>query len=117
MELLFLTIALIVAAVNGHAPPTSSDLQQTEKSPRNLASIPLLTPKDWIQFQLQQLQQPRHRNARETVTYNAQLRAAERRRRLATLKAYGYSKSRPVVAHTPFTSFYAPHWIGSWSER
>jgi len=117
MELLLLSVSLIFTAVNGYVPHTSSNLQHTENAPKNFAAIPSLTPKDWIQFQLKQLQQPRQRNARETVTRNAQLRGAERRRRLATLKAYGYSKSRPVVAHTPFTSFYAPHWIGSWSER
>ena len=116
MELLLLSVSLMFTAVNSHVPPTSSNLQETEKSPKDIASIPSLTPKDWIQFQQEQPQRQRS-YSREVGTRNAQLRASERRRRLATLKAYGYSKSRPVVAHTPFTSFYAPHWIGIRSER
>jgi hypothetical protein len=45
----------------------------------------------------------------------AMIEADQRKQRLAAMKWYGYSNSRPVAGATPFMGTYGPHWVGnSW---
>ncbi len=60
---------------------------------------------------------------RWAVVRNAQLRGTQRRSRLAAMKWFGLSNSRPAAAATPFTGVYSNTWTGSplqpyaWSSR
>jgi hypothetical protein len=46
------------------------------------------------------------------VRRNAEFRAAQRRGRLAAMKWYGISNSRPTASATPFTGVYSNTWAG-----
>jgi hypothetical protein len=52
----------------------------------------------------------RYEDPRKAVRRRAELRAAQRADRLAALKWYGQSNSRPTVNSTPTMSSYAPYW-------
>ena len=49
-------------------------------------------------------------DTRAIIQHKAQVRAAQRGARLASLSWYGMSNSRPMAASTPFTSRYSPVW-------
>lgn len=57
---------------------------------------------------MQQLQS--HNDPKQIVLRNAQLRADQRRARIATRKWYGYSSARPIAAVTPYMGIYSPIW-------
>lgn len=40
----------------------------------------------------------------------AELRAKQRLTRMATMRWYGFSASRPTASGIPFTTAYSPHW-------
>ena len=47
---------------------------------------------------------------RQIVQAKAMVRGAQRQSRLASMKWYGMSNSRPVASATPFMSMYSPAW-------
>jgi hypothetical protein len=76
-------------------------------------SAPQVTPELWVYSQEQQ----RHDDPALAVRRKAELKADQRLARLAALKWYGLSNSRPDASPTPFMSVYSPGWIGnSWSR-
>ena len=67
------------------------------------------TPEMWFYEQ----QMNRYNNPQEMVRQNAAFEAAQRKQRLAALKWYGFSNSRPMVNPTPFGASYAPTWTNA----
>ena len=67
------------------------------------------TPALWL-YQ-QEIQ--RHDDPQQAVRRKAELKAAQRRDRLAARKWYGYSNIRPTASPTPFTGSYSPSWVGN----
>jgi hypothetical protein len=58
----------------------------------------------------------RYDDPQQAVRRNAEQRAAERRARIAAMKWYGFSNSRPQASPTPFMGTYSPVWSGnSWA--
>ena len=55
----------------------------------------------------------RKTEAQEAIHRKAELKAAQRQRRLATQKWFGYSNSRPSASATPFMGIYSPTWSGN----
>ncbi len=56
-------------------------------------------------------EQPAYKlDTRAIIVQKAQVRAAQRQERMASLAWYGMSNSRPTGAPTPFTSRYSPAW-------
>jgi hypothetical protein len=49
-------------------------------------------------------------DTRAIIQHKAQVRAAQRSARLASLSWYGMSNSRPTAAPTPFMTLYSPVW-------
>ena len=49
-------------------------------------------------------------DTRAIIQQKAQVRAAQRTARIASMNWYGMSNSRPTAASTPFTSMYSPVW-------
>jgi hypothetical protein len=64
------------------------------------------TPEMWFYEQ----ERIRYEDPKKAVRRRAELRAAQRADRLAALKWYGHSNSRPTVNSTPTMSSYAPYW-------
>lgn len=76
-------------------------------------SLPQVTPELWIYSQ----EWRRHDDPAQAVRRKAEARTQQRMDRLAALKWYGFSNSRPQAAVTPFTSFYSPAWMGNGYDR
>lgn len=67
------------------------------------------TPEMW--FYQQELR--RHEDPRVAVRQKAEFRRNQRQRRIAAMKWFGLSNSRPVANPTPVTSSYSPGWTSN----
>jgi hypothetical protein len=67
------------------------------------------TPEMWFYEQ----ERLRYADPRQAVRAQAEYRAYQRSRRLAALKWYGFSNSRPVANPDPFHGTYSPRWVGN----
>jgi hypothetical protein len=76
-------------------------------------SAPPVTPELWIYAQ--ELQ--RHDDPAQAVRRKAEIKADQRMSRLAALKWYGMSNSRPDASVTPTMGIYSPAWIGNGWNR
>jgi hypothetical protein len=54
----------------------------------------------------------RYGGPQDLTRVRAAREADQRKERLAAMRWYGYSNSRPMAAATPFTSQYGPRWVG-----
>ena len=68
-----------------------------------------LTPEMWFYLH----EQRRQEDPQMVVRRNAEQKAAARRNRIAAMRWFGYSASRPKASITPFTSQYSPTWTGN----
>lgn len=57
----------------------------------------------------------RDEQAREAIQRRAEFKAAQRARRIETMKWFGYSNSRPTASSVPFMGTYSPTWVGNGS--
>jgi len=64
------------------------------------------TPEMW--FYEQSLRQ--YNDPQWLIRQKAEFRSAERMRRMAALRAYGFSNSRPMAGVDPVHGDYGPHW-------
>jgi len=67
------------------------------------------TPEMWFYEQYQRDYQDPHTMVRR----NAEFRAEQRRNRLASLKWFGFSNSRPRASSDPYHNDYSPYWAGN----
>jgi hypothetical protein len=65
------------------------------------------TPEMWFYEQ----ERVRQESPKYLIRRKAELRAAQRQQRLAALKWYGMSNSRPTANPTPLFSTYSPTWV------
>ena len=64
------------------------------------------TPEMWFYEQYRQ----EHQDPKVAVRRKAEFRAAQRQRRIAALKWFGFSTARPRVSSDPWHSDYSPGW-------
>src|SRR5262245_26282180 len=76
-------------------------------------TAPPTTPELWVYSQ----EQRRHDDPALAVRRKAEFQAAQRMGRLASLKWYGYSNSRPEAGITPIMGTYSAGWIGNSGNR
>lgn len=76
-------------------------------------SAPPVTPELWVYSQ----EMRRHDDPALAVRRKAEFQAGQRQARLAAMKWYGLSNSRPVANPTPFTGQYSPSWVGNGWNR
>jgi len=97
-------------------PPVAGPQQQpsaaTHFAPTTL-SAPATTPELWVYSQ----EQRRHDDPAQAVRRKAEYQAAQRMSRLASLKWYGYSNSRPEAGMTPIMGTYSAGWAGNGGNR
>lgn len=67
------------------------------------------TPEMWFYEQ----ERLRYADPRQAVRAKAEYRAAQRSRRLAALKWFGLSNSRPIANPDPSHGAYSPRWVGN----
>jgi hypothetical protein len=89
-------------------PPPSA----THFTPPSL-SAPTVTPELWIYSQ----ELRRHDDPAQAVRRKAEINADQRLMRLAALKWYGMSNSRPDASAIPLMGGYSPAWIGNGWNR
>lgn len=89
------------------APPATP-----QYAPQTL-STPPVTPELWVYSQ----EQLRHDDPAQAVRRKAEFQASQRMSRLASLKWYGYSNSRPEAGMTPIMGTYSAGWIGNAGNR
>jgi hypothetical protein len=95
-------------AVTLHTPlPTGGHF-----APPNL-TLPAVTPDLWLYSQ----EWRRHDDPAQAVRRKAEARTEQRMQRLAAMKWFGYSNSRPQASVTPFMSIYSPAWVGNGANR
>jgi hypothetical protein len=76
-------------------------------------SAPATTPELWVYSQ----EQRRHDDPAQAVRRKAEFQAEQRMARLASLKWYGYSNSRPEASMTPMMGTYSAGWGGNGWNR
>ena len=96
-------------------PPVTglqTPLPTTHFAPTTL-SAPAVTPELWVYSQ----EQRRHDDPAQAVRRKAEFQAEQRMARLASLKWYGYSNSRPEASMTPIMGTYSAGWGGNGWNR
>lgn len=97
-------IVMLTAVAASAQQPTGPVRQPT-------MSMGELTPTPSMWFYQQQMDS--YLNPRFAIRRAAEQRAAERDARIASRKWFGYSNSRPMAVHTPFTHPLSATWAGN----
>lgn len=108
------SVALLLAAASAQAAspdPTTLRLRGEVAPPEVTVSAGDIsaTPEMW--FYEQQLR--RHDDPSQAVRRKAELRGQQRQARLAALKWFGYSNSRPRAAADPYNGDASPAWASN----
>jgi hypothetical protein len=102
-------LPLVLVAVSGsYAAAQQPVLTQTGRGTRELAPSNV-TPDMWYYSQEKQ----RHDDPQQAVRRKAEFVTQQRQMRIASMKWYGMSNSRPTASITPFMDEYSPAWIGN----
>lgn len=72
-----------------------------------------VTPEIWLYSQ----EMRRHDDPQQAVRRKAEFKAEQRLHRMATMKWYGMSNSRPQASAVPIMSVYSPTWVGNGQDR
>jgi hypothetical protein len=95
-------LVIVASAARAERPadktPPTSIISQGEVTP---------TPEMWFYQQYQK----QYQNPQDMVHRNADIKGAERLRRLNALKWYGMSNQRPRTGVDPINGDYAPTWV------
>lgn len=98
LGLLLLSAWNASAANPTNTPPTAPIMSQGTVAP---------TPEMWFYQQYQR----QYQSPQEMVRRNADFEANQRMRRLAAMKWYGKSNSRPQAATDPYSTDYSGTWV------
>jgi hypothetical protein len=112
-------LLMAVMALACSAGSTSAQTELFDEAPRSAAepavALPSsgpVTPEMWLYMhEYQRYQQPK-----EAVRRKAEIRAAQRQRRLESQRWFGFSNLRPIANPVPFYGSYSPAWIGNPSQ-
>lgn len=97
-----LLLLLMAVPCSGKSPEGRDTNMAIGISPGQLSA----TPEMWFYQQAMR----RYQDPRWVVRQKAEFRSAERARRLAALKWFGYSNSRPLAGGDPLHGSYGPYW-------
>lgn len=106
-----LTIAITVligcspVAVRGQNPVAPAQRPTLDYSPGSLTP----TPEMWFYDQ----ERRRREDPSEMIRERAEFRSRQRQQRLAAVRWYGFSNSRPAANSGIFMSTWSPTWIGN----
>jgi hypothetical protein len=88
------------------------DLRREEAPEITAPSLTTATPEMWFYEQ----ERARQEKPQYAVRRKAEVRAQQRQQRIAAMKWYGMSNSRPTTNATPLTSTYSPTWVSAASD-
>lgn len=109
---LHLFVACAIAMFAATVSAQGIDAERTDDIPFDPQVAPgsmSLTPEMWFYLH----EQRREEDPQMVVRRNAEQKAAARRNRIAAMRWFGYSASRPTASPSPFTSRYSPTWVGN----
>jgi hypothetical protein len=110
MAMLRRTVAVIVLALGASQFAAAQEPDKAAQPP--VHAVPsMVTPTPEMWFYEQELR--RYEDPKLAVRRNAEMAAAQRAHRLAAMKWFGLSNSRPVASPVPFYSSYSPSWTGN----
>ncbi len=98
------SLAATASAQQSGDPQAKSELRLANRLSTpdiSLADVPP-TPEMWLYSQ----ELKRYEDPQTAVRRKAEIRAQQRQQRIAARKAFGISKQRPSVYHTPFRSYF-----------
>jgi hypothetical protein len=101
-----LSLLLLMLASPGVAQDGSFDDQTATTASHIPAVTSARSPEVWIYEQ----ERIRYEDPKTAIRQRAELRAAQRAGRIASMKWYGMSNSRPRAFCTPSMSSYSPYW-------
>ncbi len=93
---------------------TAQDVDKVKKPIGQLVVGDQAVQSEDMWFYLQELR--RYDDPQQTIRRKAELKAQQRRQRLAAMKWYGWSQSRPIANPTPVMGYYSPMWAGNGSD-
>jgi hypothetical protein len=103
--------ATVDAAFESGETPLEARVSRTQKLPELNPSQ--VTPELYLYMH----EQRRHDDPQQAVRRKAEARTAAREARIAAMKWYGMSNSRPQANPLPFMGSYSPAWIGNGHDR
>ena len=102
--LLLVLLAVALPVSNSFADPTDDRPANGDVGQHRITSLDVdPTPEMWLYSQ----ERERYENPQAAVRRKAEFRAQQRQQRIATMKAYGMSKQRPLVTYTPFHTYFS----------
>ncbi len=102
----------ILPAILACSVVAAQDLGKLQKP--NAAAGDQVAQTEDMWFYLQELR--RYDDPMMAVRRKAELKGKQRRQRLAAMKWFGYSQSRPTANPTPIMGYYSPMWSGNGSD-
>jgi hypothetical protein len=96
------------------APPVVRRTETRQPTPPVVVSNgPTVPPEMWLYSE----EIRRHDDPAQAVRRKAELRGAQRMSRIAAMKWFGFSNSRPQASPVPMMGEYSPAWIGNGYDR
>ncbi len=99
-------LALLAGRSQAQAPPARAHDPRRDTISTSQSTM---TPEMWLYEQ----ERNRYEDPRMAVRRKAEYRASQRADRLAAMKWYGQSNSRPVVSSTPTCDTYGAGWVSN----
>ena len=110
MKRTFVIACLLALSICAKASAQQPNLRITNNPPATVSIGEVAPTAEMWMYEQERL---RYENPKLAVRAKAEARSSERRARIAAMKWYGLSNSRPVANPTPFTSSYSPAWVHS----
>jgi hypothetical protein len=105
-------LALVLALACGSIAAAQQPVRQHPAAQPELTPA-VTTPDMWYYSQ----EQRRHDDPQQAVRRKAEFVSQQRAARVAAMKWYGMSNSRPVASTTPSMGVYSPAWVGNGGDR
>ena len=93
---------------------TAQDLDKFSRPAGQDPAVGQIAQTEDMWFYLQELR--RYDDPQVVIRRKAEKKAEQRRQRLAAMKWFGWSQSRPTASPTPWTGVYSPSWVGNGAD-
>jgi hypothetical protein len=93
---------------------TAQDLDKFSRPAGHDPAVGQIAQTEEMWFYLQELR--RYDDPQVVIRRKAEKKGEQRRQRLAAMKWFGWSQSRPTASPTPWTGVYSPSWVGNGAD-
>jgi hypothetical protein len=107
-----IALSLVVVGFASHASGQGPNARKEADARKTLVPAQV-TPEMWIYSQ----EMRRYEDPQQMVRRKAEVKSAQRNGRLAAMKWFGFSNSRPQANPVPFMGAYSPTWVGNGYDR